>query len=111
MLMMKGKTAGLARSQERYFSLRRASWRVWVAVAAVSLLALACPTAPPPRPISEADTARSSPLTKARGERTERLIRLVSDLMIPKVDGGALKLADLRGKVVVVDVWATFCPP
>jgi cytochrome c biogenesis protein CcmG/thiol:disulfide interchange protein DsbE len=35
----------------------------------------------------------------------------VSELAIPKPDGGSFRLADLRGKVVLVDFWATYCPP
>lgn len=33
------------------------------------------------------------------------------DLVLDLVDGGKLKLADLRGKIVVVNFWATWCPP
>jgi thiol-disulfide isomerase/thioredoxin len=32
-------------------------------------------------------------------------------LALDIVDGGKLKLSDLRGKVVVVNFWATWCPP
>ena len=35
----------------------------------------------------------------------------VIDLPIAKHEGGALKLNELRGKVVIVDFWGTFCPP
>jgi len=108
--MINGKTVRLADGQQNV-GLRRAPSSAWAAVVVVLLFSLACQSAPPPRPISEADAASNSSLTKARRERAERSIRQVRDLAIPKVDGGALKLDDLRGKVVVVDVWATWCGP
>ena len=33
------------------------------------------------------------------------------DIALEILDGGKLKLSDLRGKVVVVNFWATWCPP
>jgi len=33
------------------------------------------------------------------------------DFEVPRIDGGTIKLSDYRGKVVVVDFWATWCPP
>ena len=58
---------------------------------------------------------RSDPAIKAHFEK--RLARLdmigkpAPDIEGKDVDGKPVRLADLKGKVVLVDFWATWCPP
>ncbi|HEY0604350.1 MAG TPA: TlpA disulfide reductase family protein [Herpetosiphonaceae bacterium] len=33
------------------------------------------------------------------------------DFALPLIDGSTVKLSDLNGKVVLINVWATWCPP
>jgi thiol-disulfide isomerase/thioredoxin len=42
-------------------------------------------------------------------ETTSRIVP--PDFEIPTIDGGTIKLSDYRGKVLVLDFWATWCPP
>lgn len=74
-----------------------------LAVIILGLLALACDNAPPPRPV----TGNAS----ARGRINERAIERVWGTAIPKPDGGMFSLEDFKGKVVLVDIWATWCGP
>jgi peroxiredoxin len=42
--------------------------------------------------------------------KPEKLVR-AKPFVVPVATGGTLRLSDLRGKVVMVNFWATWCPP
>jgi thiol-disulfide isomerase/thioredoxin len=72
----------------------------------------ACNMAPPPRPVSDAGQATRPSVARIRGAVLNRnSLQPVSDAVLTKPAGGTFKLADLKGKVVLVDFWATYCGP
>ena len=77
-----------------------------------ALFAAACNTAAPPRPVEDSTMSASSPRAqKAIPERDPKEIESASNVAVTKLDGGTFKLSDFRGKVLIVDFWATYCPP
>ncbi len=45
------------------------------------------------------------------GATDSRVGSAAPDLTLKLLDGSSTKLSDLKGKVVVLDFWATWCPP
>ncbi|HYE74594.1 MAG TPA: TlpA disulfide reductase family protein, partial [Blastocatellia bacterium] len=86
-----------------------------LAVAGV-LFSMACNSAPPPQPLGEvpatgAAASRASASTSRKALVREQGIQAVEAVSIPQPEGKQFKFADLKGKVLVVDFWATWCPP
>src|SRR5262245_42000682 len=82
------------------------------AILLVGATAAACNSAAPPRPVD--DPANSSSAQRAQKRippRDQQAIDTASQVQIAKLGGGAFKLSDFRGKVLVVDFWATDCAP
>ena len=50
-------------------------------------------------------------LLPARGLADPDLGQPAPPLVVPELGGGTFDLASLRGRVVVLDFWATWCPP
>jgi peroxiredoxin len=54
--------------------------------------------------VMERPTGTTGPRAIASGERAP-------EFLLKTINGGSVNLADLRGKVVMVHFWATWCPP
>lgn len=65
--------------------------RVWSVVAAMTMLA--------------------SPSSLWAGSRTMKVGEPAPDAELTLVDGGTVRLADLKGQVVLLNFWATWCVP
>src|SRR5262245_60516742 len=83
-----------------------------IVMTAATLFAAGCNSAAPPRSIEmSANSASARPAQKAIPARDQRAIESAGNVQVTKLDGGTFKLSDFRGKVVVVDFWATNCAP
>lgn len=71
-----------------------------------SALSLACNNAADPSLGAGSTTAANK-----KPATNQQAIKDSLDVPIAKLDGGTFKLEDYRGKVLVVDFWATFCGP
>ena len=68
---------------------------------------------PQPEVLPDA-TAESAPLAEAAQAAAATLVRAgdaAPDFTVSLFDGGSVRLSDLRGKTVLVNFWATWCPP
>ncbi|MGH9766111.1 MAG: TlpA family protein disulfide reductase [Blastocatellia bacterium] len=77
-----------------------------------AMFAAACNSAAPPRALEDPTASAAAPRArKSIPERDPKAIESASGVEVTKLDGGMFTLSDFRGKVLVVDFWATNCPP
>ncbi len=50
-------------------------------------------------------------LAGCKGAAGPRIGEVVPDFVLPRLDGKVLKLSNYRGKIVMLNLWATWCPP
>lgn len=87
--------------------LKSARRRVLLAACLLALVAGACQATPPkvnPTPASPAGTATALKVAPRVGS-------LAPDFTVEMLSGESLRLSDLRGKAVLLNFWATWCPP
>ena len=86
-------------------------------ILALSLLLSACRQEPPPvagqaaEPVAVAPTPAADPAPPAAPPGVIETTAEQPRLLAPTVDGGLFDLAAHRGRWVVVNFWATWCPP
>lgn len=65
--------------------------------------------------IDNSKTSVSKPVSDnpepAKTTTASTTVKAPPDFEVPKIDGGSFKLSSYRGKVLVLDFWATWCPP
>ena len=68
------------------------------------------PPPPPPEPVSEALTSAPKTTTMPAGPLTA-LPKGLLNRELESIDNSSFRLADFSGKVIVLNIWATWCGP
>ena len=89
--------------EEKKSSISNGKFFAGFAVLALTIATQACNFADAPKPVSAG--------SKPRLATIERSVDVVRSDSISRPQGPSFTLADFKGKVVVVDIWATFCGP
>ncbi len=87
----------------------RASRRGLVALAALAALAACGPGGE--EDVATAPAAAAAPTAEAKGASEHGASAEIPDFELVDLDGNVVRLSDYRGKTIVVDFWATWCPP
>lgn len=114
-------SAGLVRLRERNTAIARVRTRSWVMALAVSTVTAACLIAfPATRVFAKrcvaACVGETSPVLRifwpSPASRQPTVGRqMAPDFTLNDASGNPVKLSDFRGKVVLLNFWATWCPP
>jgi thiol-disulfide isomerase/thioredoxin len=86
-------------------------WIVGLTLLVGGLFIGGCDMAPAPVPVGGGPMGQSALRLAGRPLVNEEAIGRSWDVPIVGLDGERFQLGDYRGKVVVVDFWATYCPP
>ena len=81
----------------------------------------ACDSAPPPKAVTEVLSREEMAKTVSANRKAkssspgavirDKTIQAVNDWEMTQPEGKKFKFASLKGKVILVDVWATWCGP
>jgi thiol-disulfide isomerase/thioredoxin len=76
-----------------------------IALIMAAFFSAACDSSP------EAPASSAATVKAVRLSVNEKAMKEALDVPLIGLDGKAFKLSDFKGKVVVLDFWATWCPP
>lgn len=95
----------------KVLAIRGGGWQPVLALGLVLLLTAGCLGGS--RNFSPAGKAEATPASSSAGRSTSapKVGNPAPDFALQDLDGRTVRLSDLRGKAVLINFWATWCPP